>query len=297
MRVLITGSSGCLARVLIPALWADAAIERITGIDVKSAAFAHDKFNPVQMDIADAGSSELFAGHDALVHMACVVLRGRMSKARMHEVNVKSSMRVFEHAAAHGVKRLILISSAAVYGSGVDLTEDAALNPLPGFSYGQDKAELERQIQAAFPDCLRLRPHVILGPNAQPLLRFLLRLPLYPRLPAAGPLLQCVHELDVAAAIMLALRSRVAGALNLAAPEPFSFGTAIRQLHPRALPMPVALAQTILNVSWRLTGFGGEPGWMNGLRQPLTLNCERARRELGWLPSYSAAAAISATAR
>jgi nucleoside-diphosphate-sugar epimerase len=122
----------------------------------------------------------------------------------------------------------------------------------------------------------------------------MLRQPFYPR--SWRALLQCVHELDVAAAILLALRSRLSGALNLAAAQRLSFGDMIRQLHPRALPVPLALAQMLLTLSWRLTGFGGEPGWIAGLGQALTLDCERARRELGWTPAYSSAATISAAA-
>jgi nucleoside-diphosphate-sugar epimerase len=103
-----------------------------------------------------------------------------------------------------------------------------------------------------------------------------------------------VHERDVVAAIKLALRSGLTGALNLAAAAPFSFAQAIRRRHSLAIPLSPRLAQTLLDWSWRLTGFGGEPGWMQGLSLPLTLDCRRARQTLGWAPQHSAIETLSA---
>jgi nucleoside-diphosphate-sugar epimerase len=184
-----------------------------------------------------------------------------------------------------------------VYGSGIELTEEIAPRPRRDFLYAAHKAELEAMIEHRFPQCLRLRPHAILGPHAQPLLRFLLRLPIYPAGQCDPPQLQCIHESDVVSAIVRALRSSVAGAINLASAETFSYMQAIKHLHPRAKALPIALAQKLLTVTWRLTGFGGEPAWLDGLTQPLTLDCGRARRELGWSPAYTAFDAINATVR
>ena len=33
-----------------------------------------------------------------------------------------------------------------------------------------------------------------------------------------------------------------------------------------------------------LSGFGGEPAWLDGIRHTLTLDCARARQALGWAP-------------
>jgi UDP-glucose 4-epimerase len=294
MRVLVTGSSGCLAAALLPALCADPAIERVTGIDIRPAYFAHPKFQGVQVDITTRLQASALGGHDALVHLAYVVLRGRMPEEAMRRINVDASARMLRLAADCAVHRLIMLSSAAVYGSGIDINEGAPLAPLAGFSYGQHKAELERRVASELPHCLRLRPHVILGNHAQPLLRFLLRQPCYPRIAGPEPQLQCVHEDDVVAAVRLALNSRIAGAMNLATAQTFSFAQVIRRLHRFTLPLPIGIGQFLLSGCWRLTGLGGEPGWMQGLCQSLTLDSGRARRELGWVPRYSACEAVSA---
>ena len=66
----------------------------------------------------------------------------------MARVNVDGTRRVLDAAAAVGVRKVIRVSSAAVYGAWpnnpVPLTEDAPLRPNPGFSPAVQAAEVER---------------------------------------------------------------------------------------------------------------------------------------------------------
>jgi len=295
MRVLVTGSSASLAHALLPQLCADPAITLVSGVDIRAPHFMHPKFRALQSDFRDSRIGGLLPGHDALVHMAYVVLRGHLREEAMREINVDASLRLLRAARAAGLKRIIHLSSAAVYGCGRDLDENAPLAPLNGFCYGMHKAELERQIGKALPECLRLRPHVILGPHAQPVLRQILDLPLYLRLGDPQPELQCVHEDDVAGAIICGLHSGVSGPCNLAAGEPWTLRAVMRRRHARCLPLSPGLARAGLALVHGLSGWGGEPGWLEGLRHPLTLDCRRAERELGWRPLHSAAETLAAT--
>ena len=235
----------------------------------------------------------MLEGCDALVHLAFVVLRGKMPEREMFDINVTGGHRVFHAARAAGVRRLIHLSSAAVYGEGVHLAEDAPLAPLPGFLYAQHKAHLERLLEIEFPDCVRLRPHVVLGPHAQPLLKWLLRLPFYPRLEGRPPLLQCVHEQDVARAIVLALKSDVGGPFNLAVDDNFSFRDAIASRHRLRIPLPLGVARRALAASCNWFGWGGEVAWIEGLSKTLLINCRRAHVELGWNSEYTAAEVLA----
>lgn len=295
MKIFVTGVASRLARGLLPRLLADPAISRITGIDLHAPGLRHPRLEFRRLDFRDPAAAALMPGHGALIHLAFVVLRGRMSAPAMHSVNVDGSLRVFHSARNAGVPRLIHVSSAAVYGSGEHLREDAALNPVPGFLYAQHKAQLEARLAAEFPDCLRLRPHIILGREAQPVLKQLLQQPFYLRLPDPQPLLQCVHEEDVAQALLHGLNSRCTGPLNLAAEDPFSFAEVIRRLHPVSAALPYGLARGTLGMLWRGFGWGGETAWLKGLAKTLTLDCGRARGELGWRPRYTAWEAINAT--
>ena len=293
MNVLVTGSSSHLARAVLPLLCAQAHIERVTGVDIAPPHFAHEKFHAVQCDIRAPHMTALLEGQHALVHLAFVVLRGHMRESAMAEINVDGSLQLFHAARAAGVQRLVQLSSAAVYGRGAQLAEDAALAPLPGFLYAGHKAQLERVLAADFPECVRLRPHVILGPNAQPLLRRLLDLPLYLALPQPLPQIQCVHEVDVARAILCAIEREVRGPFNLAATGTCSYRDLILQRHRHALPLPLPLARPALRAAWWLTGWGGEPAWIEGLAHTLTLDCARAQRELHWQCNYDTIAAAN----
>jgi nucleoside-diphosphate-sugar epimerase len=295
MNVFVTGSSSRLAQAVLPVLCAEPGIARVTGVDLAPPRFAHAKFRAARCDIRDEGLPAMMEGHDALVHLAFVVLRGRMSESDMFGVNVTGSHKVFHAARQAGAKRLVHLSSAAVYGSGMHLDEQAPLAPLPGFLYARHKAHLERLLEAEFPECVRLRPHVILGPNAQPLLRQLLELPFYLALPEPQPLQQCVHEDDVASAVLLALTRDVRGAFNLAVEGGFSYRDAIRGRHRFSIALPRRVARAGMDLAWRWGGWGGEPAWIEGLERTLLLNCRRAAVEMGWKSRYDAAAALAAT--
>jgi UDP-glucose 4-epimerase len=295
MRVLVTGSSSCLAQALLPQLCAHPDIDQVTGIDIRPPRLDHRKLTALRLDIRDAKIEKHLPGHDALVHLAFVVLRGRMSESEMFEVNVEGSLRLFRAARAAGIRRLVHLSSAAVYGSGVDLDETAPFDPLPGFLYARHKARLEEELAMEFPDAVRLRPHVILGPHAQPVLKQLLKLPFFVALPEPYPQLQCVHEDDVAQAVLLALFAGAKGPFNLAAEGFFTARDAARRWRRPSLPLPLFAARAALHLAWRISGWGGEPAWIEGLARTLTLDCRRARAELGWLSRYCAAETLDRT--
>jgi len=295
MKIFVTGSSSHLAAALLPVLCGEPAVEQVTGVDIAPPRYDHPKFRAVRLDLRSPELESALEGHTAFVHLAFVVLRGRMSVEEMFDINVTASLKAFHAARRMGARRMVHLSSAAVYGNGVHVSENAPFRPLPGFRYAQHEAHLERLLELEFPECVRLRPHIILGPNTQPLLRQLLRQPFYVRLPDPQPLLQCVHEDDVARAVYLALNRDVRGPFNLAAEDSFSFRDAIRHRHRLALPLPHFVAAAGARLAWRFFGWGGEPAWVDGLTRTLLINCRRAAHELGWRSRHSAADVLEHT--
>lgn len=295
MKIVVTGSSSCLAQAVLPRLCDAPGVTSVTGVDARPPRYKHGKFRSLTLDIRDPALIEALENQDALVHLAFVVLRGRTSEAEMFDINVNAGHKLFHAARRSRVKRLVFVSSAAVYGGGVHLDETAPLAPHPEFLYARHKAHLERLLEIEFPESVRLRPHVILGPNAQPLLRRLLNQPFYPRLPDPHPLLQCVHEDDVAEAVWLALACDAHGPYNLAVEDSFSFRDAIRARHQLRIPLPLAVAKSSVELAWRLFGWGGEPAWVDGLARNLMINCRRAAVDLGWRSRHTAAEVLAAT--
>ena len=293
MKVFVTGSSSHFAAALLPRLCASPEIERVTGIDLDPPRFAHARFNATRLDIRSPGLERLLGGHDALVHLAGVAMAGRVAEAEMFDVNVNGGHKAFHIARQAGVRRLIHLSSTAVYGSGVHLSEHAPLHPAPDCLHAVHQAHLERLLEIEFPECVRLRPQIMLGVHARPALKRLFRLPCYVRLPEPHPLLQCVHEDDVAQAMLLALGRDVRGAFNLAAEESFSFRDVVKRRHRIALPLPPLAARAGLTGARRWLGWSGDPGWVETVSRTLLVNCRRAAVELGWRSTHDAASVFA----
>ncbi len=293
MRIFLSGAASHLAQALLPKLCALPQINAVIGVDLKIAGFSHPKFTAHIADIRSPECAGLMQSCDALAHLAFIVLRGKMPATTMQDINVEGTRRLFSMARQMGITRLVHLSSAAVYGQGENLQEGAALQPLPDFLYGQHKLQLETWLGNEFPEAVRLRPHIILGPHCQPLLLKILRQPCYVSLADPQPQLQCVHEADVADAIVASLIKDVSGPINLAAPGNFSFKQLITESHAHPIAMPYKSAKMALSMAWRFTGFGGEPAWLDGIQYPLTLDCSRAQQVLSWQPKFDAQATLA----
>lgn len=299
MKVLVTGASARLARALLPRLAAQPEVEQILGVDRRAPVFRDPRYTHVLLDVRSAQLARLMAGIDAVVHLAFVVMHGdlgaeRHDRALIRELNLAGGQNVFRSAAAARVPAVVLVSSAAVYELPArerPIPEAHPRKPLPGFAYAEDKIALEDWLDGferghGEMRIVRLRPHAILGPHAQPYLRLLARLPFYVRLSDPAPRLQLVHEADVVSAILAALARDVNGAFNLATAD----AATLREMKPFGVPLPFPLARALVRLAWRL-GRGTEPAWFEGLRHELVLDTSRARRRLGWRPRYDTVAA------
>jgi len=308
VRILVTGSAARLGRVLLPRLLAEPEVE-VTGVDLRPAGLTHPRYRERCLDVRDPRLAALIAEHDALVHLAFVVMRSQLGRraydrALVRAINVEGSLAVLEAAARAGLGAAVFLSSAAVYGAWPDnpprLGEDAPLRGIPGFAYAEDKVAVERglaRLAAAHPRTrfVSLRPHAILGRHAQPYLRRLLTAPLTARLPRPPPRLQCVWEDDVAEAVWAALQRPVRGPFNLAAEPPLALPELRRLAGRRGLALPLPWLAAAQRLAWRLTPRAEDPAWLAGARYDLVLDCTRARMRLGWRPRAGPARCVRET--
>jgi nucleoside-diphosphate-sugar epimerase len=119
----------------------------------------------VRGDMRDAAKArELVAGADVLVHAAAALpIRG--SRAEIMSVNLDGTRTLLEAAREAGVRRVVYISSTAVYGIPKvhPLFEDS---PLHGVGpYGESKIACEALVQAAGREWVVIRPKTFLGPE------------------------------------------------------------------------------------------------------------------------------------
>jgi len=309
MKIIVTGCASHVAQACLPVLLDDPRIKKITGIDLKPSTIRHSNY---QEHIADIRSNDLtrhFVDIDAVIHLAFIVNNGLLGKQRfdreyIRDVNVAGSRNIFQLAAEHNVKTLVHFSSAIVYGMSAEnppfIDESHALNSLRNFYYSEDKVAVEQYLDEFEKlhtqiRVLRLRPHVVLGQHTQPLVKTLLNLPFYFLFPDPQPLTQCVSEMDVASAMLQSLFSDAHGGFNLATDQVASFHLIQKHLRNYALPVPYQLARFFHRAAWRYTGRYGDPGWLECMQYPLTIDNEKAKRELKWKPTLDLFECLDAT--
>jgi nucleoside-diphosphate-sugar epimerase len=298
--IAVTGASGLVGQALLGVLSETEGVTRLVALDVRE---PHRRARGVEFHRADVARSELkvlLEGCDTIVHLASVV-DPIPDEALMARVNVDGTRRVLEAATAVGVRKVVRVSSAAVYGAwpnnAMPLTEDAPLRPNPGFSPGVHAAEVERQLVEWRNDhpgtvVTTLRTAPVLGPGAERLpSRLMLGRPAW-RVHGARPPVQAVHLDDLVAALALVVLHDHPGTFNVAS-DGWIDGDCARELLPRPVmpPMPAQLVERVLRLTWR-AGLGDvPPGVVPYLMHPWVVSNERLRA-LGWAPRHTNEEAI-----
>ncbi|HJX43532.1 MAG TPA: NAD-dependent epimerase/dehydratase family protein, partial [Geodermatophilus sp.] len=155
LTVAVTGPTGTFGEGLVPLLQDDDRVRRVVGIARRPfdpAARGWTKMTYRQGDVRDAGAlREAFAGADAVVHLAFLIT-GNAGRQATRAINVDGTLNAFRAAAAAGARRFVYASSVAAYGfhrdNPVGMTEEWPVRPAARLFYAQEKAELERLLQA-----------------------------------------------------------------------------------------------------------------------------------------------------
>ena len=311
MRVLITGATGNLGTSVLEALESETQIEEIVGLARRKPRreFACTEF--VEADIVTSDLETLFAGCDAVVHLAWLIQPGH-DESVTRAVNVTGSRRVFEAAAAAGVPSLLYASSVGAYSTGPKdrlVDESWPTDGIASSFYSRHKAITERQLDRLGHDhpqmrIVRMRPALVFKRAAASEIRRLFIGPFLPRrlvnpkwIPVVPDLprlrFQAVHSLDIGDAFRRALLSDVRGAFNLAAEPVIGPRELAEVLDARQLRLPAALLRGGAAATFKLHLQPSEAGWVDmALGVPL-MDSSRARQELGWVPAYSATEALA----
>ena len=292
---------------LLGALAGEQRVDSILGVArrLPSATFAKTEF--AAADVARDELAPLFAGADAVVHLAWLIQPSR-DKDVLRRTNVEGSSRVFRAVAEAGVPSIVYASSIGGYSPGPAdgrrVDESWPRDGVAGAWYSQHKAEVERRLDAwerEHPDVrvVRLRyayamkrasgagqRRLFLGPFLpRPLLKPG-RVPFVPAVP--GLRVQIVHSDDVGEAYRLALVSDARGAFNLAAEPPLDPDEVARTLRTRTVPVPARALRGLTGAAWLARLQPTSPDWVDlALATPL-LDTMRARTELGWAPRHTA---------
>jgi nucleoside-diphosphate-sugar epimerase len=165
MRALVTGGSGYLGSVLRDRLLAGGDAVRI--LDVLDAEDRPPAVEFVQADIRDAAAvSRACTGIDVVYHAVAQVPVAKDRKL-FESVNVDGTRILLDAVRAARVRKLVHVSSSAIFGVPERNPVDDATAPQPAEAYGRAKLAGERLVASAARDgsvdATIIRPRTILG--------------------------------------------------------------------------------------------------------------------------------------
>lgn len=291
--VLVTGACGRLGKRLVRALHRE---RRVVAVDRrpfpdKPKDVVHEQVDIRRKKLKDVFRSERF---EAVVHLG-VMHDPRASATEHHSWNVAGFQKLLEYVAHYRVPKLVVLSSANVYGPQPDnaqfLREEAPLLGGARFSEIRDLIEVDMLAQGftwrhGETETVILRPVHILGSVHNAASNFL-RLKAIPTLLGFDPMVQLVHESDVVRAIQRALAPTSRGIYNLAGPEPLPLSHVVKLLGKPSIPVPYTLGRALMKRLWsfRLTTFPAPE--LDHIRFVCMVDDARARAELGYTPACS----------
>lgn len=252
MRVLITGVSGGLARMLAQHLALLG--HEVLGVDRRPWVDPPASIKVFNADIRKRPAEDIFRHHrpEVVIHMATVTHLSARQQER-YRINLGGTQIIFEHCNTYGVKQAIFIGRHTVYGAAPDapLYRSEAEPPLATATYPPLADLVAADLFAGsalwrYPqlDTTVLRLAYTLGPSMRGKLASFLGDRLEARIPTVlgfDPLFQVMHESDAVTAITAALNHNLRGVFNVAGPEPIPLSTLCRGVGRTPVPLPEPL--------------------------------------------------------
>ena len=303
--MVITGAAGRVGTRVIDAVLGGScpSFDEVVAVDIRAEPVeitsGGRQVRWLRADLATEPLAPLLAGADALVHLAC----GDGDDETALAANAALTARLL--AASGGIDRLVVISSAAVYGARFDnplpLTEQAELRPTTRFPYAAHKArieELAREWHDSHPGAAVavLRPAPVYGPPG--VVSWIAEATLPPlgdRIGQSLPALQFLHIDDLVAAIVHVLEHRLDGVFNVA-PDGWIPGDEAPALLGAALgtmPLPEVASDAVTGAVRWVRGTREASGAKPYMRAPWVVANDRLR-STGWMPRSSSAEALVA---
>lgn len=310
MRVVITGASGNVGTSVLEALADESDVTEIVGLARRVPETTYPKVEWVGADITETALTPIFAGADAVIHLAWAIQPSR-NETLTERINVGGARQVLDAVARAGVETLVYASSVGAYAPGPKqrrVDESWPVDGIPTSFYSRHKAAVETLLDAferREPQVrvVRLRPGLIFKSEAASEIRrlfagpflpgFLIQKRLIPVLPRVPRLrFQAVHSRDVGEAYRQALVRDVHGAFNIAAEPEIGVEELCELFGARSVPLPAGALRAAAELSWKLRLQPSSPGWIDlALGAPM-MDTSRAREQLGWAPKWSSLEAL-----
>lgn len=296
--VIVTGICGRLGRRVARMLHRH---RRVVGIDRRPFVGKPKDIVHHQVDLRRTKTRDIFRQErpSAVIHLG-VMHDPRMSDSEHHAWNIAAFQRLLDDVAQYDVSKLIVLSSANVYGPRPDnpqfLDENAPLLGAATFSTIRDLVELDMLTQSYFwkrPQVrtVLLRPaHIVGAVNNAP--SNYLRRSVVPTLLGYDPMTQLIHVDDLVATILRALDVPAHGIYNLAGPPAAPVSQLIELAGRTRMPVPHFVFRRALERLWTLGASTFPAPELDFIRYVCMVDDSRARRELGHHPVHDLATTV-----
>jgi len=231
----------------------------------------------------------------AIVHLA-FIRHFEDDPAIRHEVNVAGTKRLLEFAVSYGVKKLVIFSSSYVYGALPEnpfyMDESYPLNASRTYPEVRDLVEVDTLASAylwRYPEIAIsvLRPVSILGYHANNAITRYLGLDYVPTVLGFNPMMQFIHEDDVAEAIARTIACGLRGVFNLTGASAVPLKVAIAETGGTAVPLPEFVSRGLVTSLFRWGLYPFPPGAIDFAKYPCTLDGSRFESATGFKPNFT----------
>ncbi|MEM7286899.1 MAG: NAD-dependent epimerase/dehydratase family protein [Actinomycetota bacterium] len=294
-RIVVTGASGSVGRRVTDALAARDDVGDVVAVDLRSRRGKAPNVISERVDLCRDDLKPVFEDATTIVHLASS-FEPRNDGVDTAHVDIDATRRVLDAAGSAGVKRLVLLSSAMVYGAWaanpIPITENAPVRPNPEFSFGVVKAQTEQLAQewrSTHPETevVILRPTTALAEGEATWVARSLRAATMIDVEGQDPPLQFLHLDDLADAVVLASQGGLDGPYNVA-PDGSVDGETCRELVGRVprVRLPEEAAEGVGRFRWRHRLAPTPPGITAYTAYPWVVANDRLRAA-GWQPRFT----------
>ncbi len=231
------------------------------------------------------------------------VFRGRKIKAVLHlgregnlskrmgmrfDLNVLGSQKIMNLCVDHGVKVLVVLSTFHIYGAHphnhIPISEDDPIQAGYDFPEIADAIQLDSMASTwvyKHPEVrtVVLRPTNVVGPTIHNSISTFLRMKRVPYLAGFNPMVQFIHEEDLATAVVRAMDGNARGVFNVGGPAVLPWRVALELADARVFPVPSSLA------SFYIRTFSAFPEYLiNFYKYPCVIGDDAFRKAFDWAP-------------
>ncbi|HEU4534658.1 MAG TPA: NAD-dependent epimerase/dehydratase family protein [Polyangiaceae bacterium] len=299
-NVLVTGIAGGLARRVAERLLGRG--DDVVGVDYRAAeppaGPGFERLTVLRASYNKTSIEDVFRHRrfDAVLHLGRV---GNLKESfgKRFDLNVVGTQKIMNLCVAHGVRRLVVLSTFHIYGAHpsnhIPIHEDEPLRAGVEFPQIADAIQLDNMASTwvyRHPEVATvvLRPTNVVGPTLQNTMSRLLRARRAPYVFGFNPMTQFVDEDDLADAVLAAASGGRPGVFNVAGPGALPWREALGFVGSKPYPVVPALAR-----AYSMAVAGPPPYLLRFLMHPCVVSDAAFRAAFGWEPRVSLREALA----